>query len=152
MARLIEGWQSGRFVTYRPGGRVWSYVLVPGWQELLDGPLEEICAAQYVRCNEAALDDLEALPRNRWTDVGYEDLVADPHGELERICAAVEVPFDAPVRDAAEAVGRTPTASTVTPPRPDKWREQNPKLIERVRPLTEPTERRLDALRARPAP
>ncbi|HEV2999425.1 MAG TPA: sulfotransferase, partial [Solirubrobacteraceae bacterium] len=82
---LIEGWRARpRFVTHRLpeplagiaplDGERWSFALVPGWRELRDAPLEEVCARQYVACNEAALDGLAALPAERWTAVGYEAL------------------------------------------------------------------------------
>src|SRR5215208_1631386 len=66
VSSLMEGWRARpRFVTYRlperleglgpMSGNRWSFVLIPGWRDLRFSPLEEICARQYVACNEAAL-------------------------------------------------------------------------------------------------
>ncbi|HEV3000889.1 MAG TPA: hypothetical protein VGW75_09150, partial [Solirubrobacteraceae bacterium] len=49
-------------------------------------------------------------------------------------------------RDAARALTGSPAPTALTPPRADKWREQNPEAVERVLPLVAATERRLAAI------
>jgi len=140
---LIEGWRARpRFVTHRLpepltniaplDGERWSFTLVPGWRELRDAPLEEICARQYVACNEAVLRARAAMPAERWIDVAYEDLAED----LPRVYAALGLPW---TPAALEPLAR-PAATALTPPRPDKWRVQNGEAIERILPLVAPTE------------
>ena len=151
---LIEGWRARpRFVKYRLpepleglgplSGHAWSFVLVPGWRELRDASLEEICARQYVACNEAVLAARDEIGGEQWTDLAYEDLLADPAGELERVFARVDVPFAAEARAFAEALPRTLSATALTAPRREKWRDQNREAVERVLPLVRPTETRL---------
>jgi Sulfotransferase family len=150
---LIEGWRARpRFVTHRLpeplegiaplDGHLWSFALIPGWRELRGSPLEEICAQQYVACNEAVLAAQPAIPPARWLEVAYEDLIATPVDELRRIFSALDVTFTAGDAEVA-AAARRQTRTTLTPPRPEKWREQNPDAIERILPLVAETERRL---------
>jgi hypothetical protein len=151
---LIEGWRARpRFVKYRLpepleglgplSGNLWSFVLVPGWRELRRAYLEEICARQYVACNEAVLAARTHMDPAAWVDLAYEDLVADPHGELVRLFERLELPFPAGVAEFAEALPSRPSATALTPPRPEKWREENREAVERILPLVRPTEARL---------
>jgi hypothetical protein len=147
---LMEGWRARpRFVTHRLpepltgitplDGERWSFVLVPGWRELRDAPLEEICARQYIACNEAVLAARATMAPERWVDVDYEDLAE----ELPRVYAALRLPWT----PAAIAPLERPAPTALTPPRPEKWREQNREAIERVLPLVAPTEVALAASR-----
>ena len=65
LASLIEGWQSGRFVTYPElpqwSGLPWSYLLVPGWREMSGRPIHDIVAAQWRITQERLLEH----PRGR---------------------------------------------------------------------------------------
>lgn len=151
---LMQGWRARpRFVTHRLpehlsgiaplDGERWSFVLVPGWRELRDAPLEVICARQYIACNEAVLAARERIPRDRWIDVAYDRLVAEPEGELTRIHAALGLTFGDAARAEAVRLLHTPAATALTPPRPEKWRDENGEAIERILPLVEATERRL---------
>ncbi|MGZ8688370.1 MAG: sulfotransferase family protein, partial [Gaiellaceae bacterium] len=89
VSSLMEGWRARpRFVKYRLpellnglgalSGDRWSFVLVPGWRELRDASLEEICARQYVACNEAVLAARSGIDDSRWIEISYEGLVDDP--------------------------------------------------------------------------
>ena len=151
---LMEAWRARpRFVRYtlpEPleglgplSGPLWSLVLVPGWRELRRAPLEEVCARQYVACNEAVLDARESIEDARWVDVRYEDLVASPTAEIRRVCERIGVAFGEPVAAATQTLAETPSATALTPPRAGKWREQNREAIERILPLVAPTEGRL---------
>ena len=66
VSSLMDAWRARpRFVKYRLpepltglgslSGSQWSFALVPGWRDLRNASLEEICARQYVACNEAVL-------------------------------------------------------------------------------------------------
>ncbi len=72
ISSLIEGWESGRFVTYPdlPGwtGRPWSFLLVPGWRDLIGQPPAAIASEQWRRTQEVLLDDFRGdsgTPRPR---------------------------------------------------------------------------------------
>jgi hypothetical protein len=151
---LIEGWRARpRFVTYRLpepleaieplDGRYWSFALIPGWRSLRGAPLEEICAQQYVVCNESVLEAKAAMDATRWVDVAYEQFVASPVDELRRLFDALGVAWSPRTEAYARELDRNPSATAVTPPRRDKWREQNPDAIARILPLVAATERRL---------
>jgi hypothetical protein len=151
---LIEGWRARpRFVTYRLpepleglgplSGHIWSFVLVPGWRELRSAPLEEICARQYVACNEAALAARESLAPERWVELAYEDLVASPVDQLRKLFEQVGVDFEREAQRFAAELPHTPGPTALTPPSREKWREQNRAEVERILPLVAPVERRL---------
>jgi len=149
---LIEGWRAyPRYVTYRlpiplqgaPGSRrAWSFALIDGWQELQRSPLEEICAHQYLACNEAMLAGRSTLPNEDVIDVSYEDFVAQPRHEFERILAGLSIDYDDRLGEVVERLCARPI-NALTPPAPDKWRTENQTLVERVLPLVADVERRL---------
>ena len=154
VSSLMEGWRARpRFVTHRlpepltsvdlPNPHLWSFALVPGWRGLRSAPLEEICARQYVECNEAVLAARAEMQPSRWVDVAYEDLVATPAAELRRLVDALGVAFTPELERAAASLPERPAATALTPPRREKWREQNREAIERILPLCAETERRL---------
>lgn len=151
---LMEGWKARpRFVRHRLpeplaglgplSGNAWSFVLVPGWRDLRDAPLEEICARQYLACNEAVLDARQKMNVGRWVDVTYEDLVSSPVEELARIYGELGVEFTRAARKSASRLPLDRTRTTLTEPRPGKWRDQNPDAIRRVLPLLAEIEDRL---------
>jgi len=154
VSSLIEGWRARpRFVTYRLPERLeglgpmrgpqWSFVLVPGWRELRFAPLEEICARQYIACNEEVLKAREAIEPSRWHEVAYEELTSAPVETIRSLFERLDVPFDPSVEEYARALLSSPSFTTLTPPRAGKWRELNGAEIERVLPLVAPVERRL---------
>jgi Sulfotransferase family len=154
VSSLMEGWRARpRFVTYRLpepleglgplNGNRWSFVLIPGWRELRSSPLEEICAHQYIACNEAVLDAREQDDPARWLDVTYEDFVAAPVAESERLYDGLGLSFTPRAQDFAANLARRPSRTSLTSPRPEKWREQNQAEIERIQALVAPTEQRL---------
>ena len=154
VSSLMDGWRARpRFVKYRLPleleglgelrGNVWSFALVPGWRELVDAPLEEICARQYVACNEAVLAARDRLDASRFVDVSYEDLVRAPVAEAGRLFATLDLPFTPAARRHAESLAGRASATALTAPRADKWRTTNAEAVERVLPLAAEVERRL---------
>jgi hypothetical protein len=150
---LMQGWRARpRFLSYRLpqpleglgelNGFDWSFVLVPGWRELTHAPLEEVCARQYVECNEAIVRARGDLDPARTIDVAYEDLVARPSDEIGRVYAELGFPFTDEAAGFAAALPHTPI-NALTPPRPEKWRDENPAEVGRILPLVAETERRL---------
>ncbi len=145
---LLEGWrQPHTFPGYRPPlpvtapgqtrGR-WAFTLIPGWRDLVDRPLEEICARQWAVCNAAVLDyaaRADALPL---LTVAYEDLVRQPDETLRRIAAFSGLrPEDIP------AFGRPlPEVNAVSRPEAEKWRREADR-IGRVESILAPVMERL---------
>jgi hypothetical protein len=141
LASMIEAWQAGKWRTYPnlPGwtGLPWSLLLVPGWREWKDRPLEEIVARQWAATTNTLLDDLEALPPGRVVKVRYEDLVAAPQPTIERLAGQLDLAWD-------RVLGDLPLSRhTHTPPDPDKWR-RHAEAIERVYPLVEAAQARAE--------
>jgi hypothetical protein len=99
LAESLAIWRAGDAVTYPqlPGwsGPAWSFPLVPGWEDLREPDLAEVVVEQWVRTVGPLLDDLEALPAERWCVTEHEVLRADPAGELERLFGFLGLPWDA---------------------------------------------------------
>jgi hypothetical protein len=150
ISSLIEGWRQPHLF---PGYHVpvplaipsyrrdrWAFTLIPGWQELTASPLEEVCAWQWIRCNEAVFDFLavngEKVPH---LVVCYESLVQDPGDTLRQIADLIEVEWCHLVHFASNL----PQINVVSAPRREKWREQNPDAIARIEPLITPMMARL---------
>lgn len=145
---LLEGWRQPRlFPGYRtpmpvtaPGqtrGR-WAFTLIPGWRDLVDQPLELICAQQWVACNAAVLDYAVvpgALPCFR---LRYEDLVAEPEATLTAVAGFLGLaPADLPAIRSG-----LPEVNAVSRPAAGKWRAEAGALA-RVAPLLAPMMDRL---------
>lgn len=162
MASMLEGWRSGRFVTYPdlPGwtGDPWSFLLVPGWQELAGRPLREVVARQWAATTQQLLDDLEELGPERWCVASYGRLVREPGQEITRICRFLGVRWD-------QALTTPLPLSRTTLTAPDAEKSaRNGRELEAVLPIvTDATERARavfasppgvarSARRARPAP
>jgi hypothetical protein len=151
VSSLMEAWRARpRFVKYRLpepltglgplSGSQWSFALVPGWRDLRAVQLEEICARQYIACNEAVLESREALDDPRWLDVAYEDLVAAPRAELRRLYDALGLTFTADAERFAADLASNLSRTSLTAPGSEKWRERNGDEVERVLPQIAPVE------------
>jgi hypothetical protein len=140
LASMMEAWTSGKFRTYPqlPGwdGTPWSLLLVPGWRSLAGAPLNEIVAWQWATTTRILLDDLQALPRDRWSAVSYEDFIAAPQIVATDLCRDVGLVWD-------RALGATlpPARNMLSAPSAEKWRAKASE-IEAVAPLFEPENRR----------
>jgi hypothetical protein len=141
VASLIEGWRSGRFVIWQEGSYRWSFLMPPGWRELVDRPIAEIAAFQWSAANACAVDDLAAVPREQWCAVSYAELVDNPRREVTRVCRFAGV-APGPALERRLARPLAASRSTLTPPAPDKWRVHADD-IDRVRPVVEPVYERI---------
>jgi hypothetical protein len=143
LASMIEAWRSGGFRTYPllPGwvGLPWSLLLVPGWERLKGRPLPEVVAHQWAATTEILLDDLEALPRARVHMIAYADFLASPQAIVERLAGSLGLGWD-------RALGPSLPLSvtTVSAPRPEKWRAIEG-AIESVWPIVEQADARARA-------
>jgi len=168
---LIEGWmQPHLFPGYRVPERLsipgytrdrWAFTLIPGWRELTSRPVEEICAWQWIRCNQAVLAHRSVIARTvvqceaqrrseatkqshptegregqvPYLTVRYEDLVATPAMVLPQIAGFLGLDFE---RDLGHFAQHLPQINVVSEPNREKWRRKNPEAIARVLPLIEP--------------
>jgi hypothetical protein len=134
---LINAWRTPRYRTYRlpephriPGvaPEWWKFILYPGWRDDLDGPLEIVCAKQWVFSNESAMTSFAGIELGRVAEVGYEEFIGDPETHTRRLLTFLGLPEEAGVMRKASAA-RTDPVNTVTPPELGKWRKENPKEI-----------------------
>lgn len=146
ISSIMEGWRSGRFITYPElpnwESMPWSFTLPPGWQKLQNASLAEIAAHQWCALHEVLLSDLNALEDTRWTSVSYHELLAEPEKQLQRLLSFAQMPFE-----------RMPnlenySAHTYSAPKPDKWRK-NQAAIQAIWPQIEPMAMRIQALQKR---
>lgn len=146
LASMIEGWASGFFRTYQrlPGwtGYQWSLLLVPGWRELIGKPLPEVVAHQWSIVTAMLLDDLERLPRERLRAVDQARLLAEPDAVVQPLVRSLGLGWDCQL-GAELPLSR----STISPPRPDKWRRLEP-VINEIWPIVEATDERARAFLA----
>lgn len=144
ISSLMEVWRTQTMVLYRdlPGweGPGWTLTLVPGWRELNGRPLEDIVAHQWSECMRILLDDLESLDPAFWSVVHYEDFIADPQQEIERLCAFADLAWDRHLTAPLPL-----SVSAFSDPSPDKWR-QNAEAIARITTRIAPTAARAEAL------
>lgn len=148
---LINAWRTPRYRTYElpephsipsvPDQRWWKFTLYPGWETDASGPLEVVCAKQWIHSYDSALDAFESVG-DRVYPIAYEDLVEDPIGRVGDILRFLELPYEDAVRAQAE-MARTKPINTVTPPERGKWKRENPAEIEAILPSIAPTMERL---------
>ena len=148
---LINAWRSPRYRTYElpephaiPGvdSRWWKFVLYPGWREDRESPLEVVAARQWIESNDHARKAFEEIDRRRWSELSYEDLIADPVAEVGRVMEFLGLRYEESTRAKAAATGTTPI-NIVTPPEPGKWRKENPDEIGAILAMIDPTMRAL---------
>jgi LPS sulfotransferase NodH len=147
LASIIEAWRSGQWKTYnglKGFDGPWSLLLPPGWRALNGKPLEEIAAWQWQQANSIALDDLQRLPRSRWTVVRYEDLLQDPRATVGKVFDWLGLRVDATLEQRL-ASALPNSRYTLTAPDAQKWRA-HAEAIERVLPSIEAVWQRLRLL------
>jgi hypothetical protein len=139
ISSMLDTWKSGRFATYRelPGWKdlPWSHLLVPGWRDLAGLSLAETVTRQWITATGIVLDDLEALPPERWCVAGYDRLVSNPQAEIERLCDFAGLSWDR-----ALTAPLPLSCHTLTSPEPEKWRHNAAELqpvIAQVTPVAE---------------
>lgn len=147
---LIEGWEVRQSPVYRLPqrleleeyrGRLWSFVLPPGWRALARTSLRRVAAAQFASSYDFMLDDAAKLDRDRIVELRFEDLLRAPLAELERVLDRLELPLVDQVADMARNLDANVLQSN-SPPGPDKWRQRAAQILD-VEPHIAPTMRRL---------
>ncbi|MFK4191184.1 sulfotransferase [Streptomyces sp. NPDC033754] len=135
VASMVRAWTHPGFVNIPdlPGWprRAWHLLLPPGWRRWAGEDLARIAARQWAAAVEATLDARELRPAVPWVDVDYAELCAAPARTLRRLEAVLDLPAPAQGRDLPLS------ATTITPPRPGKWRDTpgfDPAALDAVRP------------------
>jgi len=102
--------------------RRWCFFLFPGWRDYLEAPIEAVVAAQWAAYNDAVLAARVAIPPDRFVEVAYEALLADPVAAFRELFTAVGADFSPPVARHCETVISRPY-NAFSAPRVDKWRD-----------------------------
>ncbi|MGW8780877.1 sulfotransferase [Streptomyces sp. NPDC055796] len=121
VASMVRAWTHPGFVNIPdlPGWprRAWHLLLPPGWRRGLGDDLSKIAARQWAAATEAVLDSRAAGPPDiRWVDLDYAELSAAPARTIRWLERELGLPAGPPGRDLPLS------ATTITPPRPGKWR------------------------------
>lgn len=147
LASMIDAWLSGHFRTYLqlPGWPhpYWSLLLTPGWQALAGKPLPEIVSGQWDSAMRVMLEDLESLPGERVSAIRFDRFVADPGGEISRLCERLDIRWDVVLSGPLP-----PSRHTLTAPEPDKW-TRHAAVIEPLLPALQGTITRAEAMSRR---
>ncbi|WP_229715796.1 sulfotransferase [Mangrovihabitans endophyticus] len=101
----------------------WKFDLPPGWQDMRDRSLMEVCAFQWRTSHQSVLAHRERLADEDYLRVRFEDLTGDPRmrvAQVLRITRWLAVrPGDALLH--AAHTGIPPVVATA-PPAPARWR------------------------------
>jgi uncharacterized protein (TIGR03032 family) len=115
LSDALACWEAEDSVTYPdlPGweGPPWSFLLVPGWEELKGRALPEVVIEQWRRTAQVLLDDLEALAPERWCVTAYESLLERPADELQRLCKFLGIGWHSGMSAPFAQIARARTAS-----------------------------------------
>jgi hypothetical protein len=150
VSSLIEGWTVRHGVSYRLPeklelneyeGRLWSYVLPPGWQERKRTTFADIAALQYTTSYEIAIADLQTLEPPSYIEIQFEELLRAPAAVLTDAFDRLGLGMTEPVLEMARNLGAHPV-QTNTPPRAEKWRDREDEIM-RILPQISPVMKRL---------
>ncbi len=149
---MLRVWTAGSRVGYPElpewEGPPWSLPLVPGWRELSGLPLPEIVVGQWLRIAGTLLDDLDALPPERWCVADFKALLNDPTREVQRVGEFVGIDVNdevtLPLRTLRDQLavsqgggaGEVPDSLAALLPRTEALGERSRELL--ARPLTPP--------------
>ncbi len=150
ISSMIEGWDSGFFwkrdLPFSEGSTIshWCYPIPPGWQNVVNKPLEEICAWSWVEHNRYVLDWCSTGDRfdSQWLRISYENFLADPLMVIERIATFTGLEISDNCTNYLKE--KRLSWTTISHPKSDKWKEKNFDVINRVIPLIKPMMQKLD--------
>ena len=121
IASMARGWESGRFRTYPRlpdwRGLSWSFLLVPGWEQLRGLPVLEIAARQWSITTTRLIDDLSSIPASQVRAIDYDEFLASPQAQIESLSHSLDLDWDRTLPSTLP-----PSRMTLTSPQKDKWR------------------------------
>lgn len=121
-------------------GKLWRFALPPGWQDFTEAKLEEVCAHQWLKSNEAMMAGMKLIPDERKLEISYEDLAADSYPVMEKICKLAELDFSPEMKKMAT---KPPQVNYLdSKPKADKWRKNEREILS-VLPLVAPVAKEL---------
>jgi hypothetical protein len=151
VSSIMESWQQK--VGCKPRGLInfpanastsrWCTPVPLGWESVVDKSLEEICAWTWVEHNRYVIDKYQASPSfaQRCLRLSYEELVANPLEATEKVSAFTGLAISSSCRDYINR--NSPSSTTVSAPKLDKWKEKNSEAIHKILPMITPMMKRL---------
>lgn len=130
ISSIIEAWNNGRWVTYHglPNWDInWSLLLPPDWASMKNKSIADIAAFQWKAANNYIINDLQNIPRNRWTIISYDELIKETSAHVNNICRFCEIEFDSHLKGITQerlALSRY----TLTPPDRNKWKKNEDEI------------------------
>ena len=144
VSSMIEGWKIfvkvGVDLPFPEDSTVchWSYAIPPGWQNVAQKPLEEICAWSWVEHNRYVLEkrDGSQIFSSKYLQLSYEDLLANPMKVIQQVSEFTGIKIS---KDCLNYVDQNNISwTTISAPKPDKWKEKNPEVINKIMPIISP--------------
>jgi hypothetical protein len=139
----LDGVQGSRSVKYFDiqgyQSDVWKFAMPPGWEAYRDKTLAEACAFQWFKTHEYALNSLSKLAPERVIRFKFEDLMAEPHHSIEKLCSFLDIGFTWKMQ---KIVNEMPLVNTFTPANERKSRK-NQSDLETIRDYIEPMQQLL---------
>jgi len=123
--------------------REWSFFLPPGWRAYNSASLEEVCAFQWITANRLALEGKRFVPPAQWIHLRYEDIFDRPVEMFADVFDRLGVAFDDTLRERCRTLNARPTSIVKGMPKKEKWRSQNPEMVERILEKIAPMQREL---------
>ena len=128
LSSIVDGWKSGRFVTYRNlkgwnGKYPWSFLLPKGWRDLPTNDLATIANFQYCASNQSIIDSLSKLNKSQTMALSYEGFIENPRACLKNICDFLDIQWSENFDQAINKPNGLPLSKyTLDAPSKDKWR------------------------------
>ncbi|MFM7457927.1 MAG: sulfotransferase family protein [bacterium] len=139
----LDGVQGSRSVKYFDiqgyQSDVWKFAMPPGWEAYRDKTLAEVCAFQWLKTHEYALNSLSKLDPERVIRFKFEDLMAEPHRSIEKLCSFLDIEF---TWNMQKIVNEMPLVNTFTPANERKSRK-NQADLETIKEYIEPMQQLL---------
>ena len=136
----VQGSQSAKYFDIQGyKSDVWKFAMPPGWEAYRDKPLVEVCAFQWLKTHEYALNSLSKLPSERVIRFKFEDLMAEPHHSIEKLCSFLDIEF---TWNMQKIVNEMPLVNTFTPASKRKSRK-NQADLETIKDYIEPMQKQL---------
>ena len=128
--------EKGRFST-------WCFFLFQGWRDFIEADIEEVCANQWIEANQSVIRSRSLVPEAQWLELKYEDILKDAENTFRPVFQKLGIPFDNEMKLFCSGLVQNPY-NAFSPPRLDKWKEENPERIKRILGKIEPTAKALD--------
>ena len=117
--------------------RQWSFFLFPDWRNYIKSPIEEVCAQQWISANQSVLA-FHRRSHPAWIEVYYEDILSRPLETFRELFEKLEIPFAENLKRHCNSLLDNPY-NAFSPPRLNKWKDENKVKIEKIIPLIKPT-------------